>query len=404
VISAGALLGEPRNHFSRSWPGLQTAGECIFHDSTRDQIGHGFTWSLSLFRYPGPGVIEVESSREPSYVCTQIVLNGDFDTELFCGATYSGRHGEDQLSGRFQFLLPAILGLGLIAAVIFAIVMKEEMNPYFEERFATALQAQSAGGADISALRTIFSQEVPRASLIERLEEQIDSEYGYFPSPDGRYDNHWTMLGLAFRWRNLEAAEALMKAGADPDTGGYEAVTTRVFSETGATEWSYSEAATRLYLEYGGSPGYTSETAPYPLLSSALGNGNYPAAWILLEAGADPFETVRGYQSTERGPGVKYRYPVTSLISPVADQLKFLIELQAGGYIDDAPANALPFFYDDWSDVITQMSHERSASVAEERMLLHRFLTESLEREIDHDRGPRERAIAALAQQIAEQD
>lgn len=305
---------------------------------------------------------------------------------------------------RFKFLLPALLGLGLIAAAVFAIVMKDDMNPYFEERFATALEAQSAGEDYISALRTIFAGDVPGSSDFERISEQIDREYGYFPTSDGGYENHWSMLALAFRWRNLEAAEALMKAGADPDTGGYEAVTTRVYSDTGATEWSYSEAATKLYLAHGGSPGYTSETAPYPLLSRALGNGNYPAALALLDAGADPFEPVRGPGYPERSPGGKDKYPATSVIGPMADQLGFLVDLQDRGHFDSAPDDALPMLYGNWSDMIAQMGRERSASVAEERVLLHRFLSQSLTRDIDYDRGARERAVEALAQQIAGQD
>lgn len=68
---------------------VSTAHGTVENVKTRDDAGHGFTWSLSHFRPNGPGIVDVESSREPNYVYTQVALDGGFEAELTCGTTYA---------------------------------------------------------------------------------------------------------------------------------------------------------------------------------------------------------------------------------------------------------------------------------------------------------------------------
>ncbi len=49
----------------------------------------GFSWSQTRFDTQGSGVVEVSSSRNPSYIFTQVVLDGAFEAELACGARYT---------------------------------------------------------------------------------------------------------------------------------------------------------------------------------------------------------------------------------------------------------------------------------------------------------------------------
>ncbi|WP_418594919.1 helix-turn-helix domain-containing protein [Ponticoccus sp. (in: a-proteobacteria)] len=48
----------------------------------------GVSWSLSRFRTSGPDTLEVQSTRSPGFVFTQVPLRGDFKAELSCGRKY----------------------------------------------------------------------------------------------------------------------------------------------------------------------------------------------------------------------------------------------------------------------------------------------------------------------------
>lgn len=57
--------------------------------TTLASSGLGFSWSQSRFDTQGSGVVEVSSTRNPSYIFTQVVLDGAFEAELACGARYT---------------------------------------------------------------------------------------------------------------------------------------------------------------------------------------------------------------------------------------------------------------------------------------------------------------------------
>ncbi|EPX75594.1 hypothetical protein Salmuc_00082 [Salipiger mucosus DSM 16094] len=56
-----------------------------------DLDGSGVSWSLSSFRTSGPDTVEVQSTRDPSFVFTQVPLHGGFAAELSCGHHYDAR-------------------------------------------------------------------------------------------------------------------------------------------------------------------------------------------------------------------------------------------------------------------------------------------------------------------------
>lgn len=111
----------------------------------------------------------------------------------------------------------------------------------------------------IAVAQDIINREPLKPEELAALGDEIDAMYG---KPDGgRYDEY-SLLKLAVEKVNIDAAKALLEAGADPMANNaiflfYAAnnVGDPYASRTEEVYW-FSNAVVDLYLKYGGDPNF----------------------------------------------------------------------------------------------------------------------------------------------------
>lgn len=117
---------------------------------------------------------------------------------------------------------------------------------------------------------------------------------------NARFDNEITLLFLALRFRNLQAIDKLLEAGASPymiDRPSTGSLRTFVFYLTLPGDphdmkagLPFMNEIIRLYLKHGGDPNNRlSEKSSKPFISQLALIENYEGIELLLEAGADPW-------------------------------------------------------------------------------------------------------------------
>lgn len=148
------------------------------------------------------------------------------------------------------------------------------------------------------ALR-IAAGDAPDVEALRALGPEIDRSYPNRPRIGE------TLLTTALQYRNLEAIDALLEAGADPhalidpDSSSSQVVHWTFFYRllTDRGPWieaedrydsAFSNEALSLYLKHGGDPNHYRSEGAAPALGATLG-GNLKGFEMLLDAGADPW-------------------------------------------------------------------------------------------------------------------
>lgn len=141
--------------------------------------------------------------------------------------------------------------------------------------------------------------DAPEVDALQALGPEIDRSYPNRPRIGE------TLLTAALRYRNLEAIDALLEAGADPhalidpDSSSSQVVHWTFFYRllTDRGPWieaedrydsTFSNEALSLYLRHGGDPNHYRSEGAAPPLGATLG-GNLKGFEMLLDAGADPW-------------------------------------------------------------------------------------------------------------------
>ncbi len=148
------------------------------------------------------------------------------------------------------------------------------------------------------ALR-IAAGDAPDVGALRALGPEIDRSYPNRPRIGE------TLLTAALQYRNLEAIDALLEAGADPhafidpDSSSSQVVHWTFFYRllTDRGPWieaedrydsTFANEALSLYLKHGGDPNHYRSEGAAPPLGATLG-GNLKGFEMLLDAGADPW-------------------------------------------------------------------------------------------------------------------
>jgi ankyrin repeat protein len=146
-----------------------------------------------------------------------------------------------------------------------------------DEQGLTVLMRASYRGGDVFA--AVRGAEPP----LEPFDRIVVGESEGLPAPDAWTPDGFTPLHIAAFVRNVDAARALLAAGADPNvlaTASFARVT-----PLGTCAFAGANDVARVLLEHGADPELTADNRFTPL-DSALANGNDELAQLLREHAA----------------------------------------------------------------------------------------------------------------------
>jgi uncharacterized protein len=133
-----------------------------------------------------------------------------------------------------------------------------------DQGLTVLMRAAYRGGEVFAAVR---AADPP----LEPFDRIMVGESSGLPAPDARTPDGFTPLHIAAFAHNVEAARALLEAGADPNvlaTAPFARVT-----PLGTCAFAGANEVARLLLEHGGDPAMTAENGGLPIDSARL-NGN----------------------------------------------------------------------------------------------------------------------------------
>jgi ankyrin repeat protein len=133
-----------------------------------------------------------------------------------------------------------------------------------EQGLTVLMRAAYRGGEVFQAVRAA-------APPLEPFDRIMVGESSGLPAPDARTPDGFTPLHIAAFAHNVEAARALLEAGADPNvlaTAPFARVT-----PLGTCAFAGANEVARLLLEHGADPAMTAESGGLPIDSARL-NGN----------------------------------------------------------------------------------------------------------------------------------
>nr|WP_272211425.1 hypothetical protein [Marinicella sp. W31]MDC2877311.1 hypothetical protein [Marinicella sp. W31] len=203
---------------------------------------------------------------------------------------------------------------------------------------------------DIKALLTaiVMGRTPSDADLAKFSKEEINKTY---PLTEGEWgiDKGYTdnLLREALLLRNFEAAQALVKHGADvrynEDEFAFKAMKTKTAfgMEDNAgivpfPDYAFGNQFLTLYLENGGDPNAYEYDINNCLLNYADGNHNLQAVLILLAHHADPW-----FQVPDEGSEYRYDSFFVTIANAYDVDLEIAFRVARKGYYDNAPPDKL---------------------------------------------------------------
>lgn len=189
--------------------------------------------------------------------------------------------------------------------------------------------------------RRIAMGETPGQDELKALGADIDRSY------PNRPHEGMTLLSAALRYRNLDAIDALLAAGADPyilidpDSPSSQAskwnflflaVTThgRWIEEEDRHDMTFSNQVLALYLKHGGDPNYRWRESDESLLDRTV-SGNIDGFKMLVEAGVDPWASSRHGRPL----------PIRLVTRSGSGTIPFIRYLAEEGFYDDVSADQM---------------------------------------------------------------